>query len=74
MGDAKEIWGQIQCPVLLFRGLDSWTEDPEKAGRIQSIPNYRLINVPHAGHWVHHDQPALFIEETRKVFNVGRDN
>jgi pimeloyl-ACP methyl ester carboxylesterase len=72
MDDAREIWNQIQCPVLIFRGLDSWTEDPNKEGHIHSISDYRLINVPKAGHWVHHDQPALFIEETRKF--LGRGN
>jgi pimeloyl-ACP methyl ester carboxylesterase len=66
MEDAQEIWRQITCPVLLFRGLDSWTVDPEKDGRIRAIPDYRLINVPDAGHWVHHDQPEIFIEESRK--------
>ncbi len=66
MGDAQEIWRQITCPALLFRGLESWAVDPEKDGRIHAIPDYRLINVANAGHWVHHDQPAIFIEETRK--------
>ena len=66
MEDAQEIWRRITCPVLLFRGLDSWAVDPEKDGRIHAIPDYRLINVPDAGHWVHHDQPDIFIEETRK--------
>jgi pimeloyl-ACP methyl ester carboxylesterase len=66
--DAREIWSQIACPVLLFRGLDSWTADPYQEGRCLAIPNHRLINVPKAGHWVHHDQPAVFIEETRNFF------
>jgi pimeloyl-ACP methyl ester carboxylesterase len=64
MEDAQEIWRQISCPVLLFRGLDSWAVDPEEDGRIHAIPNYRLINVPNAGHWVHHDRPDVFIRET----------
>ncbi len=72
MNDAREIWNQIRCPVLLFRGLDSWTEDPYKEGHILSIPDHHLINVPNAGHWVHHDQPAIFIEETRKFLAGGR--
>jgi pimeloyl-ACP methyl ester carboxylesterase len=66
MEDAQEIWRQITCPTLLFRGLDSWAVDPEKDGRIHAIRDYRLINIPNAGHWVHHDQPETFIEETRK--------
>lgn len=70
MDDSREIWNQIECPVLLYRGLDSWTEDPYKEGRINSIRDHRLINVPHAGHWLHHDQPDLFIQETREFFGV----
>ncbi len=66
MEDAQEIWRQIRCPALLFRGLESWAVDPEKDGRIHAIPDYRLINVPQAGHWVHHDRPDMFIEETRR--------
>jgi pimeloyl-ACP methyl ester carboxylesterase len=69
MEEAREIWSQIQCPVLLFRGLDSWTEDPVTAGHIRAIRDHRLIRVPKAGHWVHHDQLSLFLEETRKFFN-----
>ena len=68
MEDAQEIWSQIRCPTLLFRGLDSWAADPEADGRIPAISSYRLISVPKAGHWLHHDQPAIFIEETRKFF------
>jgi pimeloyl-ACP methyl ester carboxylesterase len=64
--DALEIWRGIECPAHLFRGADSWEPDPEQAGLIHAIRRYRLINVPHAGHWVHHDQPELFIAETRK--------
>jgi pimeloyl-ACP methyl ester carboxylesterase len=68
MEDAQEIWRQIACPALLFRGLDSWAVDPEEDGRIRAIPRYTLINVPKAGHWVHHDQPDIFIEATEKFF------
>jgi pimeloyl-ACP methyl ester carboxylesterase len=69
MEDAQEIWRHIACPTLLFRGLESWAVDPEMDGRIHAIPDYRLINVPGAGHWVHHDQPGIFIEETRCFLN-----
>jgi pimeloyl-ACP methyl ester carboxylesterase len=73
MDDAKEIWSQIKCPVLLFRGADSWTEDPEKGGWISAIPDHRLIRVPNAGHWPHHDQTAFVIEEIRRfLLNVAK--
>jgi len=66
MEEACEVWSQIECPVLLFRGLDSWTEDPMETGYIRSIRNHRLVNVPNAGHWLHHDQTEMFVKETRK--------
>ncbi len=69
MEDMQEIWRQIKCPALLFRGLDSWAVDPEKDGRIRAIADFKLVNVPRAGHWVHHDQPAVFIEETRRFLD-----
>jgi pimeloyl-ACP methyl ester carboxylesterase len=68
MEDAQEIWRQIKCETLLFRGLDSWAIDPEVDGRIHAIPRYRLVNVPRAGHWVHHDQPEVFLRETQEFF------
>jgi pimeloyl-ACP methyl ester carboxylesterase len=68
MGEAGEIWSNIQCPVLLFRGNNSWTEDPSKEGLIDKIPDHRLIRVPDAGHWVHHDQPEILIGEINRFF------
>ncbi len=68
MDDVRQTWSQIRCPVLLFRGLDSWTQDPGKEGHIQSIPGYRLIEAPDAGHWLHHDQPEFFLEHARTFF------
>ncbi len=68
MGEAREIWSQIRCPVLLFHGLESFTEDPEKAGVLEAIADHRLVRVADAGHWLHHDRPALFIEETGRFF------
>ena len=64
--EMKEIIGNITCPVLLFRGMESWISDPEEDGRAQVIKNYRLVNVPGAGHWVHHDRLDLFLDETLK--------
>jgi len=68
MEDAQEIWTQISCPTLLVRGADSWTVDPEEDGRIHAIPGYTLLTIQRAGHWVHHDQPDVFIEAVRRFF------
>jgi pimeloyl-ACP methyl ester carboxylesterase len=64
--DMREMFGQITCPVLLFWGMESWAQDPEKDGRASVIKNHKLVKVPNAGHWVHHDQLEVFLTETKK--------
>lgn len=62
--DAIELFGQITCPALLFWGLQSFLPVPESDPRFLAIRNRRLVKVSNAGHWVHHDQLALFLQET----------
>jgi pimeloyl-ACP methyl ester carboxylesterase len=64
--DVRSLWERVTCPTLLVRGEDSWASDPVKDGRIASFKDARLVNVPKAGHWVHHDQLDVFIREVRK--------
>ena len=66
MKDARELWKQITCPVLLIRGTESWASDPEKDGRAKAFRNYKLVNIEKAGHWVHHDQLAAFLAVVRQ--------
>lgn len=62
--DAIELFSQITCPALVFWGLESFLPVPESDPRFQAIRNRRLIQVSNAGHWVHHDDLALFLKET----------
>jgi pimeloyl-ACP methyl ester carboxylesterase len=64
--DAKEIMSRITCPTLLFWGRQSWAPDPEEGGQADIIKNHRVVKVDNAGHWVHHDQLQVFLEETKK--------
>jgi len=62
--DAVELYGQISSPVLLFWGLESFAPVPHADPRVNAIRDCRLVEVPKAGHWVHHDQLDLFLRET----------
>ena len=58
--DIRTLWQNIRCPTLLVYGCDSWASNPAEDGRIHYLPQAELLRVPKAGHWVHHDQFALF--------------
>jgi len=64
--DVRSLWERITCPTLLVRGEESWASDPVKDGRIAPFKHAQLLNVPRAGHWVHHDQLEIFLREVRK--------
>lgn len=63
--DMRALWARIECPTLLVRGADSWASDPVKDGRIEPFQNARLVTIPKAGHWVHHDQLDAFLSAVR---------
>jgi pimeloyl-ACP methyl ester carboxylesterase len=64
--DARAIWNQIRCPVLLVRGTESWASDPEEDGRASAFHDYQLVTIQDAGHWVHHDKLDEFVAVTRR--------
>lgn len=64
--DVIEIFSQISCPVLLFWGEESFAKPPVDDARVTAIHDLRMITVPHAGHWVHHDRLELFLDEAQQ--------
>jgi pimeloyl-ACP methyl ester carboxylesterase len=46
-------------------GLESFAPVPENDPRVSAMQHCRLVKVPKAGHWVHHDQLDLFLKETK---------
>ena len=67
--DFQSIFGHITCPVLLFWGMESRMPDPETDSRAAVIANRRIVKVPGAGHWVHHDRLDIFLEETMRFLS-----
>ena len=63
--DLQAIWGAITCPILIVNGAESWASNPEKDGRIQYFQSARVAVFEGAGHWVHHDKLAEFLETVR---------
>jgi pimeloyl-ACP methyl ester carboxylesterase len=66
MREARELWSQITCPVLLIRGTESWASDPNKDGRANAFHDATVVNIEGAGHWVHHDQLDEFLQVVRE--------
>jgi pimeloyl-ACP methyl ester carboxylesterase len=64
MDDVAELYSQITSPTLIFWGLESFAPVPDNDPRVTAIRNRKLVKVPKAGHWVHHDQLELFLKQT----------
>jgi pimeloyl-ACP methyl ester carboxylesterase len=59
------LWSRIVCPTLLVCGKESWATNPAEDGRARYFQNARVLAVDGAGHWVHHDQLAVFLQEVQ---------
>lgn len=59
--EMHELWGKIECPVLLARGKESWSYDPD-GDNAHLFQNARVVDFDNAGHWIHHDQLDKFLE------------
>ena len=70
--DSIALYGNIGCPTLFFWGMESFMNDPEGDPRFKAIPDCRLVKVPNAGHWVHHDQLDFFLRETRAFLGCAK--
>ncbi len=63
--DFVELFAKISCPTMFFWGQESFFPIPETDARWNAIQNRQLVRVPNAGHWVHHDQLDIFLNEVR---------
>lgn len=53
--DMLALWRRIDCPVLIVNGTEGYPHRIGQEGTEQCFADMRVVDVPGAGHWVHHD-------------------
>jgi pimeloyl-ACP methyl ester carboxylesterase len=71
--DKQALWQRIACPALLVYGKESWAFNPLDDGRIRHFRNARVVSIENAGHWVHHDRLATFLDLVEKFLGGAPD-
>jgi pimeloyl-ACP methyl ester carboxylesterase len=57
------LWRNISCPVLFLTGEESWhVATLDEAELVSHFQDARHVFIEGAGHWLHHDQLARFLE------------
>lgn len=65
-----ELWVKhfVNLPAYFIKGAESHYIQPEDERYIAEIfPNFELIEIPNAGHWVQADQPEAFVDALRSI-------
>ena len=58
-------------PVLWIAGVNSTYILPQDRARMDELfPATRLVKIKNAGHWVHSEQPEVFLETIRRFLDV----
>ena len=58
-------------PVLWLAGENSTYVLPEDRARMEELfPRTRLVRIKNAGHWVHSEQPEVFLETLRRFLDA----
>jgi pimeloyl-ACP methyl ester carboxylesterase len=61
-------------PVLWIAGAKSTYVLPEDRPRMDALfPTTRLVKIKNAGHWVHSEQPEVFLETLRRFLDAVED-
>ncbi len=63
---ARELFAAVKCPVLCIRGAKSWAANLAQSPQLQMIERMQYVEIPDAGHWVHHDQFEAVVDATRR--------
>jgi pimeloyl-ACP methyl ester carboxylesterase len=69
MEDARDLWNQVRCPILVIWGEESWGKRNFNLD-LSPFHDVRSIKVEKAGHWVHHDQFETFMNHINEFLNA----
>ncbi len=61
----RSFLARIQAPTLVIDGGRSMVAPPDREARVAAIPVARHEVIPHAGHLIHHDDPAALVRLVR---------
>jgi pimeloyl-ACP methyl ester carboxylesterase len=65
IGDALSVDLVFSKPTLFIRGGNSrYILDKDIPDIQKHFPNFNLVTIPNVGHWLHAENPKLFLEET----------
>jgi pimeloyl-ACP methyl ester carboxylesterase len=69
MEDARDLWNQIRCPILILWGEESWGR---RNYDLDTSPFHSVeaVMIPAAGHWVQHDQFEVFIDHVNRFLSA----
>ena len=72
MGDWPELQAQpYKGPVLWVAGATSPYVQPEYAAAMRALfPRAQLVTIKEAGHWVHSEQPQVFLAILRRFLGL----
>ena len=73
MGDWPDHFPQpYNGPTLWIAGAESRYVQPEYASAMRTLfPGARLVTIKNAGHWVHSDQPEIFVAVLRRFLSAA---
>ena len=63
------LWERITCPVLIINASEGFPHRIGQNGTVRHFDDVRLVDIPQAGHWAHHDQLDEVISLTRELLS-----
>ncbi len=63
------LWERITCPVLIINASEGFPHRIGQNGTVRHFDNVRLVDIPGAGHWAHHDQLDEVVGLSRELLS-----